>query len=213
MLPALRFERLGALRGEERHGGLAGAQLCDAADSGDGDAGDRAGQANLRGGGEQKFVVFSAVEGLGQGCGAVDGKLSGVDLGGYARLPAEMGQIGGEAVAQVNGGRSGAVADKPESLADAGLGIEVLGQRGFQLAGDSERAGAGRPGFGQPGEAGERGRGSAKGARDIEQMARAGGGSFEPRSDNNRARVRFPPAESPSTINRSASTPSPSNHS
>src|ERR1035441_9357194 len=84
VLPALGVKGLGALRGEKRYGGPAAAECRDAADSGDGNAGDLAWQAGLRGGGKEEFVVFSAVEGLGQGCAGMNGKQSGIHLGGYS---------------------------------------------------------------------------------------------------------------------------------
>jgi hypothetical protein len=116
-----------ALLSEQRNCGLAGAGLHDAADSGDGNPGDLSGQAGRGRGSEEEFVVFPAVEGLGEGCGGMDGDQSRIDLGGYTGLLAEVGQVGGEAVAQVDGGGSGAVLHKPKALPDAGLGVEVRG--------------------------------------------------------------------------------------
>ena len=74
MLPALGIQRLAALRGDERDGGAVGAEWEDEADLGDEDSGDFAGKAGGGPGGEEEFVVFSAVEGLGEGCGWVDGQ-------------------------------------------------------------------------------------------------------------------------------------------
>jgi len=185
VLPALGVEGLGALGGEERYGRLAGAESRDAADSGDGDAGDLAGQAGLGGGGKEEFVVFSAMEGLGQGCAGMDGKQSGIDLGGYSGLLAEVGEVGGEAVAEVDGGGSQTVPDEPEALIDTGLGAKVRSQQGFEVPWDSERAGWLT--FGQLGEAGEGGGGSAKGAGDVEDMAGAGGGAEQGPSLGNAA--------------------------
>src|ERR1035441_2912246 len=185
VLPALRVEGLGALRGEKRYGGPAGAESRDAADSGDGKAGDLAWQAGLRGGGKEEFIVFSAVEGLGQGCAGMNGKQSGIHLGGYSGLLAEVGEVGGEAVAEVDGGGGQTVPYEPEALIDAGLGVKVRGQQGFQLAGDSERLGW--LAFSQLGKAGEGGGGSAKGACDVEELARAGGGAEQGPSLGNAA--------------------------
>jgi hypothetical protein len=139
VLPALGVEGLGALGGEERYGGLAGAECRDAADPGYGNAGDLARQAGGRRGSKEEFVVFSAMEGLGQACARKDGKQSGIHLGGYSGLPAEVSEVGGEAVAEVDGGGGQIVSDEPEALIDAGLRVEVRGQQGFQVAGDSER--------------------------------------------------------------------------
>jgi hypothetical protein len=69
------------------------------------------------------------------------GRASGVDLGGYAGFFAEVGEVGGEAVAEVDGGGGQAVADQPEALGDAGLGVEVRGELGFELFGDAGRLG------------------------------------------------------------------------
>ena len=102
---------MGALGGEERYGRPAGAELCNAADSDDGNAGDLARNAGLGGGGKEEFVVFSAMEGLSHGCARMVGKQSGIDLGGYSGLLAEVGEVGGEAVAEVDGGGGQTVPD------------------------------------------------------------------------------------------------------
>ena len=107
-------------RCEERDGGAAGSPGEDAADPGDGNAGDFAGQAGSGWSGKEKFVVFAAVEGLGEGCGGVDGQGCGIDLGGYAGFLAEVGKIGGEAVAEVEGGGGQAVARQPQALTRCG---------------------------------------------------------------------------------------------
>jgi hypothetical protein len=71
----------------------------------------------------------------------MDGKESGIDLGGYAGLLAEVGEIGRETVAEIDGGGGEVVALEPEALGDAGLGEEVRGQQGFELLWDSEWVG------------------------------------------------------------------------
>ena len=53
MLPALGIEGLGAVGGEERDGGTVAVAVEDAADSGDGDAGDLFWEASVGGGGEE----------------------------------------------------------------------------------------------------------------------------------------------------------------
>ena len=141
MFPALRLEGTRALRSKQRNVGLAGTPFRDAANSADCNAGYSAGQARCGWGGEEEFVVFSAVEGLGEGCGGMDGKESGIDLGGYAGLLAEVGEIGRETVAEIDGGGGEVVALEPEALGDAGLGEEVRGQQGFELLWDSEWVG------------------------------------------------------------------------
>ena len=104
MLPAMRFERLWALLCEEGNDGLPCAPFCDAAYSCHGNAGDGAGLTGGGRSGEEQFVILAAVQSLVESCCRVDGQQSRIDLGGHAGFFAEMGEIGGEAVAQVDGG-------------------------------------------------------------------------------------------------------------
>jgi len=135
------------------------------------------GQAGADGCGKEQFVVFAAMEGLGEGCGCVDGQQGRIDLGGDAGLLAEMSEVGGEAVAQVEGGGGHAVALEPEALTDARLRIEVRGEQRFQLFGDEGRVRRVRLGLGQLGQACESGGGSAESAGDVEQIAGARAGA------------------------------------
>jgi hypothetical protein len=128
MLPALGVKGLGAPRGAECYSWAAGAAGENAADLGDGDAGDFAGHASCGWGCKDEFVVFSAVEGLVEGRVWVDGEQSGVDFSSYAGLFAEVGEICGEAVAEVDGSGGQAVVGQPEALSDAGMGVEVQGE-------------------------------------------------------------------------------------
>jgi hypothetical protein len=68
------------------------------------------------------------VEGLGEGCCRVDGQGSRIDLSHYAGLLAEMSKVGGEAIAQIEGGRGQPATLQPETLGNARLGIEVWGE-------------------------------------------------------------------------------------
>jgi hypothetical protein len=147
MFPAMSFERLAAFRSQQHDDRLAGAEFHDPADPGDGNPGDLAGKARCGRSGEEQFVVLSAVQGLGEGRGVVDGQQSGIDLSSYAGLLADVSEVGRQAVAEVDGSGGGAVLYKPKALADAGLGIEVRGQQGFELPGNSERVRAGLLGF------------------------------------------------------------------
>ena len=138
------------------------------------------GARNFRGGrdGEEQFVVFAAVKGQvegrrrirraaaaalqfeGQG---VDGQRGFIERGGQARGAADMGEVGGKAVADVDhGGRQGA-----EALAggQARLGIEVR-MTGFG-------AGEGAEALWVTRECEEFGGGSAEGAGDAEEIAGA----------------------------------------
>lgn len=127
MLPALRSQGFAALRRDERDGGAVGAEAEDAADFADGNAGDGAGQTDGGWSGEKEFVVFASVEGMGEGCGWVDGQGVQIDFGGYAGFFTEVGEIGGKAVAKVDGGGGHVVADQPEALGYAGLRVKMRG--------------------------------------------------------------------------------------
>src|SRR5215475_10644756 len=79
-------------------------------DAGDGDSGDAARDACYGGRGEEELVVFASVdrgiEGLfaGESVGElVEGQRARVDLGAHSGGFAEVGEVGGEAVADVDG--------------------------------------------------------------------------------------------------------------
>src|SRR5580658_854574 len=139
MLPALALQRLGAVLRDQRDGRAARARAKDAADAGDGDAGDSSGHADGGRGGEEEFVIVSAVQGVVEGCAGMDGQKRGVDFRGYAGLFAEAGEVGGEAVAEVHGCRSQALAAQAESLGDARLRPEMPRQKRLQLHWDASR--------------------------------------------------------------------------
>jgi hypothetical protein len=67
----------------------------------------------------------------------VDREQGGIDLGGDVGFLAEVGQVGGKAVAEVDGGGGQVTALQPEPLGDARLGVEVRGEKGFQTLGDA----------------------------------------------------------------------------
>ncbi len=142
MLPSARFERLRALWGNQCHRRPACAGSQNAADASHWDAGDGAGQAGGGWSGEEQFVVLASVEGLSQICSQTKRQERRIDLGGHAGFLAEMSQISGEAIAQVEGGGCQAMALQPKSLGNARLGIEVRGEQHFQLFGDARRRGA-----------------------------------------------------------------------
>jgi len=126
----LEFEAVGA--GEDGHLRFVPARGEDPADLRDGDVGD--GARNFCGGrcGEEEFVVFAAVEERGElgavvECGGegMDGEGGefefGRDLGGGA----EMGEVGGETVAEIDAGGGEAAAQKGLADGEAGLREEV----------------------------------------------------------------------------------------
>ena len=121
-----------------------------------------------RGGrGEQQFVVLAAMEGLVQGCARMERQGGRVHFGGNPRLLAKVGEVGGETVAQVEGGGGQAAALEPETLGNAGLRVEVGCKNSFKLLRDVRKRREARLGLGrfQPAsqfrETGEAGGGSA----------------------------------------------------
>ena len=103
------------------------------------------------------------MEGLVQCGGGMEGETDGIELGGDAGFLAEMGEIGGEAVAQIDGGGGKAAALEIKSLGKVRLRVEMGGQAGEQAFGDVERVGIG-------GERGEGSRCAAQAAGDVEQV-------------------------------------------
>ena len=166
MLPSSRFQRLRALRCEQGDGRPAFAGFHNAADSGHRDAGNRAGQASDNWGSEEQFVVLAAIERLIQCRSHSNGNERGIDLGGDARLSAQVSQIAGEAVAHVEGGRGQPASLQPKPLCDARLRIEMRGELLAHLFGDAQRVAVSRRGhYGQPGKSSG---GSAEGAGHVE---------------------------------------------
>ncbi len=98
-----------------------------------------AGHAGSRRSGEEQFVVFAAVESLGEGCGRVNGQGGRIDFGGDAGLLAQVGEIGGEAVAEVDGGGGHGVARQPQTLSDAGLREKVRGEQRLEAGGNARK--------------------------------------------------------------------------
>ena len=125
VLPAMWLEGFRAGLGQQ--GGLWPARMRgqNLANFMDGNTGDFARQLCRGGCGEEELVVFSAVEDL-IGCREGDeGQSSGVELGGDAGLSAEVGEVGGEAVAQVDGGGGHRIAREPKALSYAWRGKKM----------------------------------------------------------------------------------------
>jgi hypothetical protein len=138
MLPALGLEFEAGVVGEDGHLGAVLLGLEDAADAGDGDAGDGAWDFGDGGGGEEELVVFATVkdgcdlfgvgEGGGEGGGGGGGGGGGardVELGGYVGGGAEVGEVGGEAVGEINAGCCEVAAEQGLSNGEVGLGKGV----------------------------------------------------------------------------------------
>jgi hypothetical protein len=118
--------------------------------------------------GEEELVVFSAMQGLVETSSGVDWQKRGIDLGGDAGLLAEMGEIGGKAVTEVESGGRQTATLEAEALSEARLGIEVRGEKGLEASRDNRWSGL------SDGEFGEAIKGcgsSAEGACDVEQVA------------------------------------------
>jgi len=117
---------------DDRHLRFVFARFEDAADARDGDAGYGARNSCRGCGGEEELVVFAAVKKRGDlgavvECGGegVEGECGEVELGGDVGGGAEVSEVGGQAVAEVDAG--GGKATAQEGLADgqAGLREEV----------------------------------------------------------------------------------------
>lgn len=80
MLPALWLEGLAALRSDQGDGGAVAGGLDDAADFCDGKARDFCGDASAGRSGEEELIVFSTMEGLGQGCAGMERQLRHIDF-------------------------------------------------------------------------------------------------------------------------------------
>ena len=105
----------------------------------------RAGQSSGRRRGKKQFVVFAAVQSLIESCRRVNRQKRRIDLGGDAGLLAEMSQIGGEAVAEIERGGGQSAPLKPKPLRDARLRIEVRGELRVELFRDARRLEADSP--------------------------------------------------------------------
>ena len=104
----------------------------DAADAADGDSCDAHGDCPSSRSGEEQFVVFASVEGEVQGNGLAFGSNHGsrnsyrFEFGSDFRFFADLGEVGGEAVAHIDHGR-GFPAQRL-SDGDARDGMEVAGE-------------------------------------------------------------------------------------
>ncbi len=163
---------------EEGDDGGAAARREEGTDAGDGDAGEGAGKARAGAGGEEQLVVFATVEGVGEGAGSavtggegMEGEAGNVDLGGDAGLLAEVQQIGGEAVAQVDAGgdEGGVTAAEGTAEGEAGLGkgLGAMGAGWARVGGSAAEHGL------------ELGRRAAEGARDPDRIPGPGAGATQ----------------------------------
>ena len=69
----------------------------------------------------------------------VDGQGGLVEFGGDSGGLADVGEIGGEAVAEVDGGGGQGMLGEPEALSDARLRVEVRGQQCLEAGGNGRR--------------------------------------------------------------------------
>jgi hypothetical protein len=110
----------------------------------------------------------------------MDREPGGIELGGDARFLTEMGEIGREAVAEIDGGGGKAASLEKESLGEARLGVKMRGQGIEQALGDAERLRIG-------GELGEGCRGASQAAGDVEQVSGPCAGPEKSAAARNRA--------------------------
>jgi hypothetical protein len=133
VLPTAGFEwGAGAIGGDQSYQGVSGAAGFDRSDSRNLDARDGGWHSCGRLNGEEEFVVFAAVQGgFEGGRGAlllgewVDGESGLVDLGVDGGGAAEMGQVGGEAVADIEAGGGEIAPEEGFACVDTGFGVEV----------------------------------------------------------------------------------------
>jgi hypothetical protein len=156
---------------------LVGAIGKECADAGDGDSKDTARDACGGRYGEEELVVFASVECGAEGlfrwelcCEGMEGDCGGVDFGSEAGGFAEVGEVGGEAVADVDGGGGEVTAKEGGADVEAGLRVSVwvIGCGGS----DPRRTVGGE-------ERGEFGVGSAERAGDEEGVAGVCSGAAE----------------------------------
>src|SRR6266568_8876023 len=105
MLPATRQQWLRTFCGNQRDRRAVLARWEDAADARDRYSGNSTRHFHSGGGSEEQFVILASVQGLVKSCGRVEGKGSSIHFGSDARLRADVGQIGRQAVAQIDRGR------------------------------------------------------------------------------------------------------------
>jgi hypothetical protein len=117
------------MEGDER---LSRTSAMKCADAGDGDARDLTRNACVRGCREEELVVLASMEGGVKRLfrrermrKRVKGDRTGVDLGADARGFAEVSEVGGEAVAEIDGGRGKAAAKKSRAYSKARLREEM----------------------------------------------------------------------------------------
>src|SRR5579863_1928657 len=94
-------------------------------DASDLHSGNLARHFRMRPRGKQQFVIFASVEGLRERGARMNRQKGCIDLCRYARLFAEMGEIGGEAVAEIDGGGGEAAATKRDALGNPRLRKEM----------------------------------------------------------------------------------------
>ena len=99
------------------------------ADARDGDAGDATRDARCGRRGEKQLIVFAAVECLFEVCCGMDGQGVGFESSADVGFVAEMREIGGEAVTEVDGGAGEAAAHEPQPLGETRLRVEVRRER------------------------------------------------------------------------------------
>jgi len=182
VLPTLRVEGLQAASGDQPDHGLACAATENAADLRDWDASDFARYARGIWSGKQELIVFAAVKSLLKRGRGMDGQGGSRYFGGDAGLLAEMREIGGETIAEVDGCGCTRRLREPEALRDAGLRVEVRLEHRLETGGNAQRhlmcAGSAMCRR-RLHKAGKSSGGASEAARDIEQIAGARSGTEE----------------------------------
>ncbi len=170
VLPAAGGEWGAATGGVDERDGLSAGERADARDA---DA--RNGARKAQGGrsGEEQLVVLATVQGEGEWVGSLRGKRMNRQRGGFnlradAGFAAEVGEVGGEAVAEVDGGGGEAAAQQGKAHRKARLRIELRVRVGI---GDVRGYGAQSGGFAALGQGRQLHGRAAQRAGDVEGVA------------------------------------------
>jgi hypothetical protein len=127
VLPSARFERFESVALAQYNARFIGTAANDTTNLGDRHAVDRARNASFTHCREQEFVIFAAMQSLNLRRAASDRQI--VDLRSDSGFFAQMGEIGGEAIAQVDGRGCSAMFLQPQALSEAWLRVEVRLER------------------------------------------------------------------------------------
>jgi hypothetical protein len=136
VLPAARLKGLRTPAGDERDRCVGPASAKDSPDARDGYSGNCPRNSGRWRCAEEKLIVFSSIESLIERGARMDGNHGGVNLRGDAGFGANVAEVSGDAVAQVDGGGGKAALLEVQPLREARLRIEMRSERCLKIARD-----------------------------------------------------------------------------